>query len=67
MPFLTALNEEERSSVVDGLCTKIFYDQDVIISLGDEGDGIYFIENGTCSVRIKKGNAKPVTNHSYFN
>lgn len=55
MPFLKALSEEERSSVVDGLCTKVYYDNDVVIKLGDQGDGIYFIKDGVCSVRLDKG------------
>lgn len=55
VPFLKALSEEERSSVVDGLSTKVFYDKEAIISLGEEGDGIYFIEHGICSVQLDKG------------
>ncbi|XP_067942223.1 cAMP-dependent protein kinase type II regulatory subunit-like [Watersipora subatra] len=70
VPFLNALSEEERSSVVDGLCTKEFNDNDVIIRRGDEGDGIFFIEHGVCSVRLDKGagevEVKRLSNGKYF-
>lgn len=55
MPFLQSLNEDEISSVVDGLYTKVYYKDEPIIRVGEEGDGIYFILDGVCSVKIDKG------------
>jgi len=55
---LKTLSDDERSSVVDGLCTKVYYNNDSIILRGEEGDGIYFIEHGVCSVCIDKGKFK---------
>ena len=41
--------------MVDGLYTKVYYKDEAIIKVGEEGDGIYFILDGVCSVKIDKG------------
>ena len=55
VPMLKTLESYERMNVADALLTKTFADNDVIIEQGAEADGMYFVENGTVRVTIRKG------------
>ncbi|KAK7475132.1 hypothetical protein BaRGS_00033624 [Batillaria attramentaria] len=55
VPMLKTLESYERMNVADALQTKTFADGDVIIAQGDEADGMYFVEEGTVRITIKKG------------
>lgn len=55
VPMLDTLDEYERMNIADALISRSFQDGHAIIKQGDEADGMYFIEEGSVSVRIKKG------------
>ncbi|XP_022255288.1 cAMP-dependent protein kinase type II regulatory subunit-like isoform X2 [Limulus polyphemus] len=50
VPMLQSLNSFEIMNLCDALMPKSYKDGDIIIKQGEEGDGMYFVENGT--VRI---------------
>ncbi|XP_046545413.1 cAMP-dependent protein kinase type II regulatory subunit-like [Haliotis rubra] len=54
VPMLQSIDQYERMNLADALLTKIFADGDVIISQGDEADGMYFIEDGSVYISINK-------------
>lgn len=58
---LQSLTEYERMQVADALVPKSYSTGDVIVSEGDEGDGMYFIVQGKVSVRQKKTTDEGVT------
>ncbi|KAK3761205.1 hypothetical protein RRG08_022605 [Elysia crispata] len=55
VPMLNTLDEYERMNVADALTSESFPDGHADIQQGDEADGMYFIEDGSVSVRIRKG------------
>lgn len=54
VPMLQSLNHYERMNLCDALVPKSYEDKDVIIKQGDAADGMYFIEDGTVRIAVKK-------------
>ncbi|CAN8002010.1 unnamed protein product [Ixodes hexagonus] len=54
VPMLKSLNHYERMNLADALTPKTYEDKAVIIRQGDEADGMYFIEEGTVRIAVKK-------------
>ncbi|XP_055374078.1 cAMP-dependent protein kinase type II regulatory subunit isoform X2 [Condylostylus longicornis] len=54
VPMLKALQSYERMNLADALVSKSYKKDDKIIRQGDAADGMYFIEDGTCCVRLTK-------------
>lgn len=54
VPQLHPLSEYEKMQVTDALIGKSYSTDAVIVTEGDEGDGMYFIVEGKVSVRQKK-------------
>ncbi|XP_064543421.1 cAMP-dependent protein kinase type II regulatory subunit isoform X1 [Drosophila montana] len=52
VPMLKALQNYERMNLADALVSKAYEDGEQIIKQGDAADGMYFIEEGTVSVRM---------------
>lgn len=52
VPMLKALQSYERMNLADALISKSYNDGDSIIKQDDVADGMYFIEEGTVSIRI---------------
>ncbi|XP_076369996.1 cAMP-dependent protein kinase type II regulatory subunit-like isoform X1 [Tachypleus tridentatus] len=46
VPMLQSLNSFEIMNLCDALMPKSYNDGDIIIKQGEEGDGMYFVENG---------------------
>lgn len=46
VPMLQSLNSFEIMNLCDALMPKSYKDGDIIIKQGEEGDGMYFVENG---------------------
>ncbi|XP_041448058.1 cAMP-dependent protein kinase type II regulatory subunit isoform X1 [Drosophila obscura] len=58
VPMLKALQNYERMNLADALITKSFESGERIIKQGDAADGMYFIEEGTVSVRMDQDDAE---------
>ncbi|XP_023162796.1 cAMP-dependent protein kinase type II regulatory subunit isoform X2 [Drosophila hydei] len=56
VPMLKALQNYERMNLADALVTKTYENGERIIKQGDAADGMYFIEEGTVSVRMDQDN-----------
>ncbi|XP_050032121.1 cAMP-dependent protein kinase type II regulatory subunit isoform X1 [Dermacentor andersoni] len=54
VPMLKSLNHYERMNLCDALMPRSFKDGDLIIMQGDAADGMYFIEDGTVRICVKK-------------
>lgn len=54
VPMLKTLEAYERMSLADALHSKVFADGDVIIEQGEEADGMYFIEDGSVRITLRK-------------
>ncbi|XP_031630414.1 cAMP-dependent protein kinase type II regulatory subunit isoform X1 [Contarinia nasturtii] len=54
VPMLKTLQSYERMNLADALVPKSFSKGDRIIKQGDAADGMYFIEDGTVSIRIEQ-------------
>jgi cAMP-dependent protein kinase regulator len=54
VPMLKELNAYERMNVADALRTVIYHKDDKIISQGDEGKEMYFIEEGAVRVIVRR-------------
>ncbi|KAH8269468.1 hypothetical protein KR018_003863 [Drosophila ironensis] len=52
VPMLKALQNYERMNLADALVSKSYDNGERIIKQGDAADGMYFIEDGTVSVRM---------------
>lgn len=52
VPMLKTLQNYERLNLADALIPKTFASGDLIIKQGDAADGMYFIEDGTVSIKI---------------
>jgi len=52
VPMLRTLQEYERMNLADALIPRTFKDGECIIKQGDVADGMYFIEDGTVSIRM---------------
>ncbi|KAH8253926.1 hypothetical protein KR032_007677 [Drosophila birchii] len=58
VPMLKALQNYERMNLADALVSKSYENGDRIIKQGDAADGMYFIEEGTVSVRMDQDDAE---------
>ncbi|XP_030388221.1 cAMP-dependent protein kinase type II regulatory subunit isoform X2 [Scaptodrosophila lebanonensis] len=58
VPMLKALQNYERMNLADALISKTYENGQRIIKQGDEADGMYFIEEGTVSVRMDQDNSE---------
>lgn len=54
VPMLKTLQNYERLNLADALIPKSFAAGDRIIKQGDAADGMYFIEDGTVSIKIQQ-------------
>ncbi|GFO14671.1 CAMP-dependent protein kinase type ii regulatory subunit [Plakobranchus ocellatus] len=55
VPMLNSLDDYERMNIADALISKSYPSGHAIMQQGDEADGMYFIEEGSVSVKILKG------------
>ncbi|XP_017012547.1 cAMP-dependent protein kinase type II regulatory subunit isoform X2 [Drosophila takahashii] len=58
VPMLKALQNYERMNLADALVSKSYDNGERIIKQGDAADGMYFIEEGTVSVRMDQDDAE---------
>ncbi|KAH8416202.1 hypothetical protein KR222_011007 [Zaprionus bogoriensis] len=58
VPMLKALQNYERMNLADALVSKTYEDGEQIIKQGDAADGMYFIEEGTVSVRMDQDDSE---------
>ncbi|XP_016968021.1 cAMP-dependent protein kinase type II regulatory subunit isoform X1 [Drosophila biarmipes] len=58
VPMLKALQNYERMNLADALVSKSYDSGERIIKQGDAADGMYFIEEGTVSVRMDQDDAE---------
>ncbi|KAH8301602.1 cAMP-dependent protein kinase type II regulatory subunit isoform X1 [Drosophila kikkawai] len=58
VPMLKALQNYERMNLADALVSKSYENGERIIKQGDAADGMYFIEEGTVSVRMDQDDAE---------
>ncbi|KAM8712953.1 hypothetical protein ACLKA7_013305 [Drosophila subpalustris] len=58
VPMLKALQNYERMNLADALVSKTYDDGERIIKQGDAADGMYFIEEGTVSVRMDQDDSE---------
>ncbi|EDW01745.1 cAMP-dependent protein kinase type II regulatory subunit isoform X1 [Drosophila grimshawi] len=58
VPMLKALQNYERMNLADALVSKAYEDGERIIKQGDAADGMYFIEEGTVSVRMDQDDSE---------
>lgn len=56
VPILQCLSPYERMNIADALKTQVFEDGQQILKQGDEGNEMYFVENGKVRIAMKKGN-----------
>uniref|UniRef100_L7M1F0 cAMP-dependent protein kinase type II regulatory subunit n=1 Tax=Rhipicephalus pulchellus TaxID=72859 RepID=L7M1F0_RHIPC len=54
VPMLKSLNHYERMNLCDALMPRSYKDGDLIIMQGAAADGMYFIEDGTVRICVKK-------------
>lgn len=54
VPMLKTLKNYERMNLADALVSRSYDKGDRIIRQGDAADGMYFIEDGNISIRIKQ-------------
>ncbi|XP_003739419.1 cAMP-dependent protein kinase type II regulatory subunit [Galendromus occidentalis] len=72
VPMLSSLNAYERMNLCDALMPKEFKEGDCIIKQGDSADGMYFLEDGTVSIRVRSEGSEEekeisrFTNGTYF-
>lgn len=61
VPILQSLSAYERMSIADALHTKIFESGSKIISQGQQGDEMFFVEDGEVRITMKKGGSDDET------
>ncbi|KAI8419974.1 hypothetical protein MSG28_008579 [Choristoneura fumiferana] len=54
VPMLKALQAYERANLADALLPRTLIDGELIIRQGDSADGMYFVEDGSISIRIAR-------------
>jgi len=64
--ILQSLTDYERSNVADALIPVEYHEEDVIIRQGDEGDRIFFIEDGECDIYMNEKFHKRLGKGEYF-
>jgi cAMP-dependent protein kinase regulator len=66
LDILKSLTDYERSNVADALIPIEFNENDVIIKQGDEGDRMFFIEDGQCDIYMNEKFHKRIYKGDYF-
>ncbi|CAF3571636.1 unnamed protein product [Rotaria socialis] len=66
LDILQSLNDYERSKIADALIPIDYYQNDVIIKQGDEGDHMFFIEDGQCDIYRNEKFYKRLNEGQYF-
>ncbi|VDK22197.1 unnamed protein product [Taenia asiatica] len=61
VPILQSLSAYERMSIADALHTQIYEEGTKIISQGQEGDEMYFVEDGEVRITMKKSGSDEET------
>jgi cAMP-dependent protein kinase regulator len=66
LDILQSLTDYERSNVADALIPIDYYQNDVIIKQGDDGDRMFFIEDGQCDIYMNEKFHKRLNKGDYF-
>ena len=66
LDILQSLTDYERSNVADALIPIDYYQHDIIIKQGDDGDRMFFIEDGQCDVYMNGNFHKRLNKGDYF-
>ncbi|XP_037961750.1 cAMP-dependent protein kinase type II regulatory subunit isoform X2 [Plutella xylostella] len=60
VPMLKALQAYERANLADALLPRVLPDGELIIRQGDSADGMYFVEEGSVSIRISRDDGNEI-------
>ncbi len=66
LAILQLLTDYERSNVADALIPVEYVEKEIIIKQGDEGDRMFFIEDGECDIYMNGNFHKRLTKGDYF-
>jgi cAMP-dependent protein kinase regulator len=66
LDILQSLTDYERSNVADALIPIDYFQNDIIIKQGDDGDRMFFIEDGQCDVYMNEKFHKRLAKGDYF-
>ena len=66
LEILQSLTDYERSNVADALIPVEFNEKDVVIRQGDDGDRMFFIEDGQCDIYMNDKFHKRINKGEYF-
>ena len=66
LTILQSLTDYERSNIADALIPIEYYENEVIIKEGDEGDRMFFIEDGKCDIYLHEKFNKRIYKGDYF-
>ena len=66
LDILQSLTDYERSNVADALMPVDYHQHDVIIKQGDQGDRMFFIEDGLCDIYMNEKFHKRLHKGDYF-
>ena len=66
LTILQSLTDYERSNVADALIPVEYTENEVIIKQGDEGDRMFFIEDGECDIYMNEKFHKRLSKGDYF-
>ncbi|CAF0730039.1 unnamed protein product [Rotaria sordida] len=66
LTILQSLTDYERSNVADALIPVEYKQDDIIIKQGDEGDRMFFIEDGECDIYMNDKFHKRINKGDYF-
>jgi len=66
LDILQSLTDYERSNVADALIPIDYQQNDVIIRQGDEGNRMFFIEDGQCDIYMNEQFRKRLSKGDYF-
>jgi len=66
LTILQLLTDYERSNVADALIPVEYVEKEIIIKQGDEGDRMFFIEDGECDIYMNGNFRKRLSKGDYF-
>ena len=66
LDILQSLTDYERSNVADAIIPIDYYQHDMIIKQGDQGDRMFFIEEGLCDIYMNDKFHKRLHKGDYF-
>jgi len=66
LDILQSLTDYERSNVADALIPIDYYQNDIVIRQGDDGDRMFFIEDGQCDIFVNGNLHKRLNKGDYF-